>query len=406
MAAAPLLACNLAALIRVLLTGTEHAGGLAALRALRAAGFGPWAAVTSADDDFGARSRAASGVIRAPDARLDPSGFAHAVAEGAARVSARVVLPGTESALLTLAARRELFAPDVAVGVCSRSVTAAATDKVVALAVAARAGIDVLACPVLGAEDPVDTAGVRFPAAVKPLRSELPVDGELRRFDATRADDRAELLRALAALPDGVGIVQPYVEGHLVTVDGVAWEGAVVASIQKVGTRTWPTDCGPVSYAKTIPPDPELAEQARALIARLGWSGVFNLQFIEGREGRFLIDVNPRFYTSLGLAVAAGVNLPAIWVEALLGGRPKSPRYRPGVRFRSEDDLRSLAHALVAGGRRSALAGLVPRRRTTHAVVSLRDPRPSLVLLRRGARWASRRRRARPQAGAPSRAKP
>jgi hypothetical protein len=37
-----------------------------------------------------------------PDARDDPAGFAHAVAAGAVRASARVVLPGTERGLLAL----------------------------------------------------------------------------------------------------------------------------------------------------------------------------------------------------------------------------------------------------------------------------------------------------------------
>jgi predicted ATP-grasp superfamily ATP-dependent carboligase len=180
-----------------------------------------------------------------------------------------------------------------------------------------------------------------------------------------------------------VGIVQEYVAGRLRTVNGVAWKGEVVAAVHKVGLRTWPAGCGVVSYARTVAPDPLLADQARALIARMRWSGIFNLQFIDGQGGRFLIDVNPRLYTSLALAVAAGVNLPAIWVQALLGRRPVVPPYRVGVFFRSEDDVRSLAQQFRSGARRSAVAGLRPHPHTAHAVLSLSDPRPGLAYVRR-----------------------
>jgi predicted ATP-grasp superfamily ATP-dependent carboligase len=365
--------------LRVLLTGTEYSGGLAALRALRAAGHEPWAAVTSARA-YGALSRAAAGTVEVPDAREDPAGFAAAVVDGAERTATRMVLPGTEGGLLALAAHRDRVPAEIEVGVCSPAVTAGVTDKVRPLADAAEAGISVLSARVLGANGHADTADVRYPVVVKPLRSELPVDGKLRRFESKRADDREQLTVALAGLPDGVGIVQAYAEGRLVTVNGVAWEGEVVAEVHAEAVRTWR---GAVTYAQTIQPDGDLAERSRALMARLGWSGVFNLQFIEGEHGLFLIEVDPRLYTSLGLAVAAGVNLPAIWVDALLGRRPEQRPYAVGVHFRAEDDLRSLAHQFRTGDRRQALAGLLPQPNTAHGVVSLSDPRPGLSFLGR-----------------------
>jgi hypothetical protein len=357
-------------------------GGLAALRALRSAGYEPHVAVTS-KHAHGAHSRAAAGVVVVPDSRVEPEGFADAVAGSARRAGAQAVLPGTEGALLALSAHADLFGDDIRVGVCSPAVTAAATDKVATLAEAAEVGIDVLSAHVLGVENPSDTQDVPYPVIVKSLRSELPVDGELRRFEARRVEDHDELTLALAALPNGAGIVQEYVEGRLRTVNGVAWEGEVVAEIHKVGLRTWPAGCGPVSYAETVSRDPALGEPARALIERLGWSGIFNLQFIEAEDGCFLIDVNPRLYTSLGLAVAAGMNLPAIWVELLMGRRPEIGDYDVGVRFRSEEDLRSLVHQFRSGARLAALAGLLPQRHTAHGVVSLSDPLPSLAYARR-----------------------
>jgi predicted ATP-grasp superfamily ATP-dependent carboligase len=233
----------------------------------------------------------------------------------------------------------------------------------------------VLSARILGVDGPPDPAAVRFPVVVKPLRSEG--------YETRRADDAEALILALAALPNGIGIVQAYVEGRLLNVNGVAWKGEVIADVHEEALRTWPADCGPVSYARTIAPEAPLGEQARDLIAALDWSGVFNLQFIEGDTGLFLVDMNPRLYTSIGLAVAAGVNLPAIWVELLQGGRPQVSPYRVGVHFRSENDVRSLTHLFKSGARGAALAGLLPRRDTAYAIASINDPRPGLAHLRR-----------------------
>jgi predicted ATP-grasp superfamily ATP-dependent carboligase len=360
--------------VRVLLTGTDHAGGLAALRALRSGGYDPVTAVTT-DRDFGARSRAVAGVTEVPDAREDPEGFATAVAEGARDASVRAVLPGTDGALLALAAHRDRFPADIAVGACPPTTTLVATDKVATLARAAEAGVRVLSARVLGADGPPEADDVRFPVVVKPMGS--------TRHETRRVDDAEALILALAALPNGIGIVQAYVEGRILNVNGVAWEGDVIADVHEEALRTWPADCGPVSYAQTIAPEAALSEQARALIAALDWSGVFNLQFIEADTGLFLVDVNPRLYSSIGLAVAAGANLPAIWVEVLLGGRPQIGPYRTGVRLRCEGDMRSLTHLFRSGARRAALAGLLPKADTAHAIASISDPRPALSYVRR-----------------------
>jgi hypothetical protein len=106
-----------------------------------------------------------------------------------------------------------------------------------------------------------------------------------------------------------------------------------------------------------------------------------------------LIDLNPRIYGSLALAVAAKLNLPEIWVNLLLGRRPDVGGYRIGTRFRHEEkDARALALMLADGGeaRWCALRGLVPRRGTTHAVFSLRDPMPVLTSAAKLARWFRR----------------
>ena len=162
----------------------------------------------------------------------------------------------------------------------------------------------------------------------------------------------------------------------------------MIAAVHEEALRTWPADCGPVSYAQTIAPEAQLAEQARALIAALGWSGIFNLQFIEAEAGLFLVDVNPRLYTSIGLAVAAGANLPAIWVESLLGGRPEVAPYRVG-------------RQVPLGGRRALAHAPVPIRRPPRRAGGAAAPAPHHARDRLDQRPAARAVLPAPPAGAP-----
>jgi protein-tyrosine-phosphatase len=53
---------------------------------------------------------------------------------------------------------------------------------------------------------------------------------------------------------------------------------------------------------------------------------------LDRRSGRHvLLEVNPRFWGSLPLAVAAGADFPALWWEVAVRGRPREASYRPGI---------------------------------------------------------------------------
>lgn len=368
----------------VLVTGSENTGGLAVLRGLDAAGYRAWAAVSS-DESFGAASRAAAGVVRTADPQVDPKGFVLDLAEAAKRVGASVVLPGTEQALLAVSEHAAAFPPHIAVGAPDLRSVLAATDKTTLPELAAAAGFRVPPTQLMGADTGIDTAGVEFPVMVKPLRSVQNTADGLRRFEVSRVDTPVELAAALAALPDGQGLVQPFLAGRIRTVNGVAWNGEVVITVHKLAHRTWPIGGGVVCSATTTAVHPALEAASRTLIRNVNWSGLFNLQLIETPDGRHhLIDVNPRMYHSLALAIGAGANLPAIWTDLLLNREPVLGPYRSGVHFRAQEDFYNLALTLVRrpGSAPATLAALLPRRHTVHPVFRCTDLGPVRVRLR------------------------
>jgi predicted ATP-grasp superfamily ATP-dependent carboligase len=221
-------------------------------------------------------------------------------------------------------------------------------------------------------------------------------DGSLRRHEARYARSDAELEHALSSLPGHVGLVEEFVAGQLHAVAGVFWDGRLVCAVHHAADRIWRPRCGTMAYARTVAPDHELEARVSELLARLGWQGVFQLQFISDGKTRHVIDLNPRLYASMGLTIAAGANLPAIWVQLLLGQAPRIAPYRVGVRFRDETkDPRAILDLARHGHPIQALGAVLPRRHTTHPVLAASDPYPFITTghkvtrrLRQGARGA------------------
>jgi biotin carboxylase len=211
-----------------------------------------------------------------------------------------------------------------------------------------------------------------YPVVVKPAFPTRP---------ARRYEERASLSE-LSGVAEPL-LVQPFVTDGMRAVGGVLRRGRLVAASHQRIVRTWPVGCGTSSAAVTVEPDEGLEE---ALVGLLGdFEGLFQAQL----AGPYLLDVNPRAYGSLPLAVAAGANLPAVLCDLVRGEDVPVHRARPGVRYRwIEGDVRSVWTSFRNGslGPGEAARALRPRRGTAHSTESLRDPRPALTRLRHAAR--------------------
>jgi predicted ATP-grasp superfamily ATP-dependent carboligase len=354
-------------------------GVLAAARALRAAGFRPSVAVT-ADGGYSTRSSAVAEIVSVPDPRVDGNGFVAALADAAQRLGATAILPGTEPALSLLAAHPSSFPAGVALGTCPPEIVRRATDKSLLPELAAAAGVEVPPTSIVDRGELAATLRrVELPAVIKPLDRVASGDGPTWARRVTAVGDIDHVVEPLG---DGNWLVQPFVRGVLYAIGGVAWDGEIVCSVHQVAHRISPPDCGGTSYGQTVPRDPALEALGRRLVREVEWSGLFQLQFIRTAGHDYLIDLNPRIYGTLALAVGAGMNLPAVWAQLLLGEEPSFDGYRDGVHFRSEEkDGLALLAAIRRGEWVGARAFLRPRRRTVHAAFAARDPLPVLTSL-------------------------
>jgi len=81
---------------------------------------------------------------------------------------------------------------------------------------------------------------------------------------------------------------------------------------------------------------PEVEAHALSVLRRIGWNGVAMLEYRrEARSGEFrLLELNARFWGSLHLPLAAGVDFPRLLLDSWLGLREPEPAWRSGVRCR------------------------------------------------------------------------
>jgi predicted ATP-grasp superfamily ATP-dependent carboligase len=173
-------------------------------------------------------------------------------------------------------------------------------------------------------------------------------------------------------------------------------EGRLVARFQQVTRRTWPSAAGSIALATSVEPDEGLVSRTAAMLAEVGYWGLAQVDFVETPSGFTLLDVNPRFYRCLPLAVACGTNLPALW-HAVAVGRPVG---EPGA-YRTGMTYRWLEADLVAAVR-GAPARLFERapHPSTGAAWASDDPLPGVLLsvsalASRGMRMLRPRRRTR-----------
>jgi predicted ATP-grasp superfamily ATP-dependent carboligase len=332
------------------------------------------------------RSRAVHAVHTVPRPEQDLDAFVAGVNAAVRAGGYGLVFPGDDVELLALSQRRDEL--ETSLPYASHDVVLRAVDKLSLMNEAKQAGV---AVPETRPADDDAVRDARLPVAVKARLHWTPgVVTDNPRVNVTVCHERDGLRRAVDRLRAGGSepLLQEVVGGPLMAVSAlVDRSGRLVAVAQQRTIAS--TLRGTSARAVTVAVDEGLVAHVHSLLQRLGWFGIANLQFLEGDDGKpRLIDINGRCYGSVGLAVAAGVDLPALWAGLAVGDPSPPERLTaiPGVRFHYlEADLQRWRQHRSAGEllrvARWALGA-------THPTLSIRDPRPAFALaasyLRRG----------------------
>ncbi len=366
----------------MIVTDVETRAALAACRGLAAAGINV-VAVSGRPLAAGLWSRACRERHVGPQPLEDEEGFIAVLERIVSGRPGGLLLPGSDASLRAVSEHRARLEAQVTLALPPHEIVMRSLDKVALSDVAAECGLPFPATAVCSSLDEALRAAsdFGFPVLVKPLQAVVGVDGTLRRPASLMMGDAEALTRRVPRL-GGSCLVQPNEPGSIVSYAGVVDDGHLLGRVVSVYRRTWPPDAGSVAFSKTTIEMPaDLHDRVQALLVKLEWRGIFELELIARERGDFsAIDFNPRVYGSLALASGAGVNLPAIWTRIALGEQPEPADARPAVYFRREDaDLRNVLWHARAGRYRRAVGICRPRRNVVHAIFQARDPGPAVV---------------------------
>jgi len=319
---------------------------------------------------MGFASRYARARLQMPAPWADPPAFAAWLKRTAAD---RPVFPVGMDTLRWFAHHRPLWAGSVRALVPAPEALAAAEDKQRVHEVAVDLGL-----PTPRQYSP--GAPVPLPAVVKYRAGEALGLAPAQRYRIVR--DRAALEAAWAefAARQPQPLIQEYLPGPGFGYSTVlAAPGRPVAHFVHRRLREYPPGGGPSSYAVSTR-EPELVEMSVRLLAALGLVGPAMVEWKQDAAGGFrLLEVNPRFWGTLPLAVAAGADFPWLAYQVLTGAEPDGSPYRAGVRLRYL--LKDFLAARAAG---AGVAGYLRECRAepgTEAVWARDDPLPAATYL-------------------------
>ena len=301
--------------MKVLVTNAEYGNALAAVRSLGKRGV----QVVAGSEKRIAQcsySKYTQESVRYPSPGNHES-FVRALKDLARSKGIDVILPIGYDANVALSRNIDIMKGTAAVPVAPWESMEVASDKARTMDLAKRIGIDIPRT--YGTPDEVD----QFPVVVK---------GALGSGMVWYANDLGQLR---AAYMDGA-VIQEYIPGDGYGFFALFNHGEPRATFMHRRLREFPITGGASSAAVSVRDD-ALNESGMRILEELKWHGVAMAEFKkDSRDGRFkLIEVNPKFWGSLDLSVAAGVDFPYLCAQmAAEGDVAPVTGYKEGVKFR------------------------------------------------------------------------
>jgi predicted ATP-grasp superfamily ATP-dependent carboligase len=182
---------------------------------------------------------------------------------------------------------------------------------------------------------------VKFPVVVKSESSEVLLSTRASTSRKTVYLFSREALevecRSRLAMGQSV-LVQEFIDGYGIGVSGLYNQGRPVALMAHRRIRESDPLGGPSALAETIPLSPKLLRDTTALITEIGFSGPAMVEYkVDRRSGQpYLMEINGRFWGTVLLGPAAGLDLPYLYWKMLNGMevRPEETHYHCGIRGR------------------------------------------------------------------------
>lgn len=255
-----------------------------------------------------------------------------------------ILFPMTEPTILLLAEYRDQF-PEYTILACpALEKIRTVFDKVAIFRLAQANGI---AIPKTLFVDNRDDFLVKknevhqFPVVIKPAMSKIPIKDGFLATGVKYAHDKAELEKLYETEPalDFPSMIQEKVIGPGTGLFTLFQNGRHLALFSHQRLREKPPSGGVSVVCESVALDEEMVEASQKLLAEVDWQGVAMVEFKRDiRDGQAkLMEINGRFWGSLQLAIASGVDFPVLFLQQLTQSAQKEGlqgNYKIGLRMK------------------------------------------------------------------------
>jgi predicted ATP-grasp superfamily ATP-dependent carboligase len=343
----------------VLVTDAPSNASLAVVRSLGRRGIPVGVCGFAGEFNLAGFSRWAVESATLPSPSRDAGGFIDALGRMLQAGTYPIVFPTTERTIQLVAAARDRLPSWVRIPIPGADALATVVDKERTMALAERAGVPIPRtwCPASDAEAAALAEHLPYPVIVKPRQTNfLAANGRLAKTNYAVVGDAQALLAAWRAVHRAVPrpLIQVQVVGRGVGVNTVWQDGAPLAWFSHRRVRELDPRGGRSTAAESIACDERMVESARRMLGALRWHGVAMVEFKwdEATDTFALLEINGRFWGSLPLALAAGVDFPYYLYQIAVGETPAPPPSYPlGVVARDAvGELKHFLRVMTAGG--------------------------------------------------------
>lgn len=343
----------------VLVTDAPSNASLAVVRSLGRRGI-PVGVCTFEDEfNLAAYSRWGTETFTLPSPSRDAAGFVDALARILETGKYPIVFPTTERTIQLVSAARSRLPAWVRIPIPDSDALARVVDKERTMALAEELGVSMPRtwCPSSIDEVARLAPSLPYPVIVKPRQTNfLATGGHLAKIDYAVVTTASALGRAWSRVHQAVPrpLIQELVRGRGVGVNSLWRAGRPLVWFCHRRVREIDLRGGRSTAAESAPCDGRMVEAASRMLTALRWHGVAMAEFKWDEEtGAFwLLEINGRFWGSLPLALAAGVDFPYYLYEVALDHSPQPPAAYP-VGVMARDAVAELKHFLkvmVRGG--------------------------------------------------------
>jgi predicted ATP-grasp superfamily ATP-dependent carboligase len=226
---------------------------------------------------------------------------------------------------------------------------AVALDKSATLDLARKLGVPAPRSAQFARGEAIDEtcADLGYPVAIKASQSDLPY-----RCATTYARDPGEfrmlLDEVLRECP--AALVQEVIPGEGTAIFALFDTGKPLVTFAHRRLIEKPPWGGVSALCESIDPPLDALGFALDMLKELNWHGPAMVEFKRNPDGvPCLMEINPRFWGSLELAVRSGVDFPYMCMQLALGEPMETPSMRPAVNRWVLGELDSLIAALLSG---------------------------------------------------------